>query len=84
MIILCSVNVAAHLMCTDWHAVIMVTFSHLLTTTVVCTAPNTRVQLTHLSNLTLLLDKIISVFTILICISGIGNEQAANIILRYS
>ena len=80
MIILCSVNVTVHLMCTDWHAVTMVTFSHLLTTTVVCTAPNTRVQLTHLSNLTLLLDKIISVVTTLLRISGIGNEQAANII----
>ena len=52
--ILLLINVVAHLMCTDWHAVTMVTFSHLLTTTVVCTAPNTRVQLTHLSNLTLL------------------------------
>ena len=52
--ILCYVNVAAHLMCMDWHAVTMVTFSHLLTTTVVRTAPNTRVELTHLSNLTLL------------------------------
>ena len=41
-------------MCMDWHAVTMVTFSHLLTTTVVCTAPNITLQLTHLSNLTLL------------------------------
>ena len=52
--ITCSVNVSAHLMCREWHAITMVTFSHLLTTTVVSTAPNTRVQLTHLSNLTLL------------------------------
>ena len=43
-----------HLMCREWHAITMMTFSHLLTTTVVSTAPNTRVQLTHLSNLTLL------------------------------
>ena len=41
-------------MCMDWHAVTMVTISHLLTTTVVCTAPNITLQLTHLSNLTLL------------------------------
>ena len=52
--IMCSVNKSAHLICREWHAITMVTFSHLLTITVVSTAPNTRVQLTHLSNLTLL------------------------------
>ena len=56
IMIMCSrsVNESAHLMCREWHAITVVTFSHLLTTTVVSTAPNTRVQLTHLSNLTLL------------------------------
>ena len=54
IMIMCSVNVSAHLMCREWHAITMAKFSHLLTTTVVSTAPNTRVQLTHLSNLTLL------------------------------
>ena len=43
IMMMCSVNVSAHLMCREWHAITMATFSHLLTTTVVSTAPNTRV-----------------------------------------